>query len=1092
MSEATSPLRVAVFVTNAAGVYGGGRLAAFLLAQCLARAGAEVSFVTNVKPVFYDELRYFGHPGQVALHLTKDFHLGLPGGAFDIVVLIPGQSQDRTFYMGARGFAHRRGARLVLFNFETPNWFNSLAPEARTEDLWLEWRRCLEDGLLVLSNSEQSMRFAKRYYASHPQTTHFDFWHQPINLKALARVQPQFREKRVVCFVRARDPHKGGQDLIDALSDDLRGWTLSLIVGSAKLDDDYREAIQAAARRHGIGVEVKPLLSDTEKFVELKRARMLLYPSLFEGYGIPPIEALASATPCVCYDLPVFREVCGDALLAAPLGSIEGLQENIRRVIQSSPDDWNHLPQAVASVSSILNCGNNALQALERYLAVAKEPLVPMTPLARERRPQPPLVHISSVRLDPGGYVEVRGWTPLRDRSELVVSVNGQVLERALRGQNRQDVLDKHGWLGRPDCGFVLLHPFTTEEEKLSVTVTALGADGTQFDSATREFETAASRKPAKKPDPKLYQRGGIRALREAASAVILGWAATAEPLVMLQAFAGPRPLWVQRGRARPDVMAKLADFPPQAPAFGLYLDNEDLAALEAAKEVTLVATTANDVFVERFKLKWEEAPVSQGELPAAMPAEAEPDALPVAAEVRKVTYDEYGVIEFEGWVLNAPRIDLMRFWFGDTLLGEGVPDRLYLNIFEKRRVYGDALCGFHFAGRAAELDPATTPFRVDFCLGDEVVHSVEGKATQTRRAAAALGADAVLAPPGFLDDPGRPPAFALVVDDETVLDLTRGAVLRATLSHLREGGHEVLLVLHGNPHRFVDDLPRWQRLSDAVVLVNPVHPVHGAAPGPDWSASSPAVESVLAALVGAMPRLVGLMVQHPRLAPALPAAKGPALLVLEDSTAAGLDWAAHCPPGTRLVGRSEEADLPVGFDISGLAAQVPRIADPSLAGVPLLLLNGVGLAPEPLGRAIEAAAPAAAEAGLRLGVVVDAPPLMPPAALRASLGLPEDVLPVWLPALCAAPAGAVRMVVDLGQTLPGPVEAVALAGGHALGLWREMAPAGLQRIWPSLGLAELVKPVRSAAICPGKPYAALEAILGERRVLPEPALATE
>ena len=38
-------MRVAIFVTNAPGNYGGGRLAAYVLAQCLARAGADVAFV---------------------------------------------------------------------------------------------------------------------------------------------------------------------------------------------------------------------------------------------------------------------------------------------------------------------------------------------------------------------------------------------------------------------------------------------------------------------------------------------------------------------------------------------------------------------------------------------------------------------------------------------------------------------------------------------------------------------------------------------------------------------------------------------------------------------------------------------------------------------------------------------------------------------------------------------------------------------------------------------------------------------------------------------------------------------------------------
>lgn len=41
-------------------------------------------------------------------------------------------------------------------------------------------------------------------------------------------------------------------------------------------------------------------------------ARALLFPSLAEGYGLPPVEAAALGTPVVCGPLPVLREILGD------------------------------------------------------------------------------------------------------------------------------------------------------------------------------------------------------------------------------------------------------------------------------------------------------------------------------------------------------------------------------------------------------------------------------------------------------------------------------------------------------------------------------------------------------------------------------------------------------------------------------------------------------------------------------------------------------------------------------------------------------------------------------------------------------------
>jgi glycosyltransferase involved in cell wall biosynthesis len=60
------------------------------------------------------------------------------------------------------------------------------------------------------------------------------------------------------------------------------------------------------------GVETRGRVS-TEALVDLyRRAAALVFPSLYEGFGQPPLEALACACPVACSDLPPLREVCGD------------------------------------------------------------------------------------------------------------------------------------------------------------------------------------------------------------------------------------------------------------------------------------------------------------------------------------------------------------------------------------------------------------------------------------------------------------------------------------------------------------------------------------------------------------------------------------------------------------------------------------------------------------------------------------------------------------------------------------------------------------------------------------------------------------
>ena len=55
--------------------------------------------------------------------------------------------------------------------------------------------------------------------------------------------------------------------------------------------------------------------SDAEIAALLGGAQALVFPSLYEGFGIPPLEAMALGCPAIASDIPATREVCADAAL---------------------------------------------------------------------------------------------------------------------------------------------------------------------------------------------------------------------------------------------------------------------------------------------------------------------------------------------------------------------------------------------------------------------------------------------------------------------------------------------------------------------------------------------------------------------------------------------------------------------------------------------------------------------------------------------------------------------------------------------------------------------------------------------------------
>ena len=76
------------------------------------------------------------------------------------------------------------------------------------------------------------------------------------------------------------------------------------------------EALMARLRAHpltGRAIHLHGPLPEAEVRAHLERATALLFPSLAEGYGYPPLEALAAGALPICSDLPVFRETLGES-----------------------------------------------------------------------------------------------------------------------------------------------------------------------------------------------------------------------------------------------------------------------------------------------------------------------------------------------------------------------------------------------------------------------------------------------------------------------------------------------------------------------------------------------------------------------------------------------------------------------------------------------------------------------------------------------------------------------------------------------------------------------------------------------------------
>ena len=110
-------------------------------------------------------------------------------------------------------------------------------------------------------------------------------------------------------------PHKRHVLLVDmmrALAGDGDGdLALVLIGGLGVAEPDLQRAIAAAGVADRV---VRPgRVTDDERDALIAGARALVFPSEYEGFGAPLIEAMLLGTPVVCSGHPALREVAGDA-----------------------------------------------------------------------------------------------------------------------------------------------------------------------------------------------------------------------------------------------------------------------------------------------------------------------------------------------------------------------------------------------------------------------------------------------------------------------------------------------------------------------------------------------------------------------------------------------------------------------------------------------------------------------------------------------------------------------------------------------------------------------------------------------------------
>jgi glycosyltransferase involved in cell wall biosynthesis len=137
---------------------------------------------------------------------------------------------------------------------------------------------------------------------------------QPLPVSEV-RARHGLLDRRVVLALSAKRPHKNLAALIDALARLPAEERPALVLPG--YPTAHEQDLRARARMRGVDGDVRFLawVSDAELETLWGIADAFAYPSLYEGFGLPILEAMARGVPVACADAASLPEVAGDAAL---------------------------------------------------------------------------------------------------------------------------------------------------------------------------------------------------------------------------------------------------------------------------------------------------------------------------------------------------------------------------------------------------------------------------------------------------------------------------------------------------------------------------------------------------------------------------------------------------------------------------------------------------------------------------------------------------------------------------------------------------------------------------------------------------------
>lgn len=259
---------------------------------------------------------------------------------YDLVAL---RKYDALIFFNFVAFPVRKKVPSILFihdlshihysQYTSPKnlvWLNKFVP------------RSIKRADKIVTISESSRNDIAQFYkvpkkdisVVYPALDHNEY--KPRPSEEVSAVRKKFKiDKPYVLSVCTLEPRKnliGVLKAFDSLPDSTKEkYTLVLAGGKGWLDGEIQEVYEKINKKYSV---IKTGYVDDEDLPALySGADLFVWPAFYEGFGMPPLEALACGTPVITADNSSLPESVGTAAITVKAEDTEAITKNIQKVL---------------------------------------------------------------------------------------------------------------------------------------------------------------------------------------------------------------------------------------------------------------------------------------------------------------------------------------------------------------------------------------------------------------------------------------------------------------------------------------------------------------------------------------------------------------------------------------------------------------------------------------------------------------------------------------------------------------------------------------------------------------------------------------